>query len=328
MSVLILAEHDGQRLKPAIHQVVTAAKAWGGPLHLLLAGEDLTALAQAAAMISEVEQVICVDAPHLKHWLAEDLAPLIATLGRDYRAILAAHSAFSKNVLPGAAALLDVAMISDVMAIIRLGCYVRPMYAGDVHSTVESIDPIQVLTVRASSFPAISGQGSARIISREAPSPSQQVRWLGRSCATSDRPELASARVVVAGGHSLGSAEKFESVLAPLADKLNGALGATRSAVDAGYAPNDIQVGQTGTIVAPELYLAIGISGAVQHTAGMRDSKTVVAINRDPDAPIFQVADYGLVADLFDAVPALVVALDQGDTARAKDCASADFSES
>lgn len=327
MSVLIVAEHDGQRLKPAIHQVVTAAKAWGGPPHVLLVGEDVTALAQAAAMIPEVEQVICVDAPHLKHWLAEDLAPLIATLGRDYRAILAAHSAFSKNVLPGAAALLDVAMISDVMAIIRPGCYVRPMYAGDVHATVESIDPIQVLTVRASSFPAISGQGSARIISREAPSASQQVRWLGRSCATSDRPELASARVVVAGGHSLGSAEKFESVLAPLADKLNGALGATRSAVDAGYAPNDIQVGQTGTIVAPELYLAIGISGAVQHTAGMRDSKTVVAINRDPDAPIFQVADYGLVADLFEAVPALVVALDQGDTARAKDCARADFSE-
>ena len=325
MSVLIVAEHDGQRLKPAIHQVATAAKAWGGPLHVLLIGEDLSALAQTAAMIPEVEQVICVDAPHLKHWLAEDLAPLIATLGRDYRAILAAHSAFSKNVLPGAAALLDLAMISDVMAIIRPGCYVRPMYAGDVHSTVESIDPIQVLTVRASSFPAISGQGSARIISGEAPPASQQVRWLGRNCATSDRPELASARVVVAGGHSLGSAEKFESVLAPLADKLNGALGATRSAVDAGYAPNDIQVGQTGTIVAPDLYFAIGISGAIQHTAGMRDSKTVVAINRDPDAPIFQVADYGLVADLFEAVPALVAALDQGDTARAKDCASADF---
>ena len=322
MSVLILVEHDGERLKPAINQIVTAAKTWGEPLHLLLVGEGLSALAQAAALVPAVEQVICVDAPHLKHLLAEDVAPLLAMLGRDYRAILAAHGAFGKNLLARTAALLDVAMISDVLAIVRPGCYLRPTYAGNVHATVESADAVQVLTVRASSFPAMSGQGCARIVSRVAPRGSQQVRWLGKNCAITDRPELASARVVVAGGHSLGSAEKFESVLAPLADKLGAALGATRSAVDAGYAPNDIQVGQTGTIVAPELYLAIGISGAIQHTAGMRDSKTVVAINRDPDAPIFQVADYGLVADLFDAVPALVAALDQGDTARAKDCAS------
>ncbi len=309
MSVLILAGHDGHRLNPAINQVVTAAKSWDEPVHVLLIGEDTTAMAQAAAMISGIERVICVEAPHLKYLLAEDVAPLLAKLGREYQAIIAAHSAFSKNILPRTAALLDVAMISDVLAITRPGRYIRPMYAGNVHTTVESADPVQVLTVRASSFPTISGRGSAEIISKEAPPGTQQVRWLGKNCAASDRRELVSARVVVAGGYSLGSAEKFESVLMPLADKLGAALGATRSAVDAGYAPNDIQVGQTGTIVAPELYIAIGISGAVQHTAGMRDSKTVVAINRDPDAPIFRVADYGLVADLFEAVPALTAAL-------------------
>lgn len=325
MSVLLLAEHDGHRLKPAIRQLVTAAKIWGEPLHVLLVGEGLAAIAQAAAMIPSVEQVICMDAPHLKHLLAEDVAPLLAMLGRDYRAILAAHGAFSKNILPRVAALLDVAMISDVLATVRPGCYIRPMYAGNVRATVESDDAVQVLTVRASSFPAASGRGSAKIISGEVPPGTRQVRWVGKKWAATDRPELASARVVVAGGHALGSAEKFESVLAPLADKLGAALGATRSAVDGGYAPNDIQVGQTGTIVAPDLYIAIGISGAIQHTAGMRDSKTVVAINRDPNAPIFQVADYGLVADLFEAVPALVAALDQGDSVRAKDCASADF---
>ncbi|MHB1333507.1 MAG: electron transfer flavoprotein subunit alpha/FixB family protein [Sulfuriferula sp.] len=309
MSVLILAEHDGHCLKPAINQIVTAAKTWGEPVHVLLIGEDTTAMAQAAATISGIERVVCVEAPHLKHLLAEDVAPLLARLGREYQAIIAAHSAFSKNILPRAAALLDVAMISDVLAITRPGRYICPMYAGNVHATVESADSIQVLTVRASSFPVTSGRGSAEIISKEAPTGTQQVRWLGKNCAASDHRDLVSARVVVAGGHSLGSAEKFESVLMPLADKLGAALGATRSAVDAGYAPNDIQVGQTGTIVAPELYIAIGISGAVQHTAGMRDSKTIVAINQDPDAPIFQVADYGLVADLFEAVPALTAAL-------------------
>lgn len=309
MSVLILAEHDGHCLKPAIHQVVTAAKNWDAPAHVLIIGDDIKAIAQTAAQISGVDQVICFAAPHLKYPIAEDVAPLLAKLGPEYQAIIAAHSAFSRNILPRVAALLDVAMISEVLTIAAPARYVRPMYAGNVHATVESCDPMQVLTVRASSFPASGGGGSAEIIYMQAPPGTELVRWLGNNCAASDRPELVSARIVVAGGHSLGSAEKFESVLMPLADKLSAALGATRSAVDAGYAPNDIQVGQTGTIVAPELYIAVGISGAVQHTAGMRDSKIVVAINRDPEAPIFQIADYGLVADLFEAVPALTAAL-------------------
>lgn len=311
MSVLVLAEHNSQGLRPTVRQVISAAKIWNAPIHVLLIGDDIQSIAETAAQLSDVNQVICFTAPHLTHFLAEDVAPIVAMLGREYQAIIAAHSAFSKNSLPQVAALLEVAMISEVLSIATPGRYIRPTYAGNVHATIESQDPIQVLTVRASSFPVSGSGGSATIVFKEAPLGTQKVRWLGNNCAAADRPELVSARVVVAGGHSLGSAEKFQSVLTPLASQLGGALGATRSAVDAGYAPNDIQVGQTGTIVAPELYIAVGISGAVQHTAGMRDSKIVVAINRDPEAPIFKIADYGLVADLFEAVPALTMALNE-----------------
>lgn len=310
MSVLILAEHDGQHLNPAALHAVTAAQRWQQPVHLLLAGHDTAAVAEAAAQLAGVARVIRVDAAHLGHPLAEDIAPIVAALGRDYQAIIAAHDAYGRNVLPRAAALLDVAMVSDAVEILPDNTYVRPIYAGSVYSTVQSQDPIQVVSVRTSRFKAADTGGNAEIVTHVAPPASGKSRWLGRSHQHSDRPALGGARIVVSGGRSLGSAEKFEAVLSPLAEKLDAALGATRAAVDAGYAPNDIQVGQTGVVVAPDLYIAVGVSGAVQHTYGMKDSKIVVAINQDPDAPIFRVADYGLVADLFEAVPALTAAID------------------
>lgn len=309
MSVLLLAEHDGQHLNPAVLHAVSAAQAWNQPVHLLLAGNDTAAVAASAAQVAGIAKVIRVDAPHLQHALAEDLANIIVALGRDYGVILAAHGAYGRNALPRAAALLDVSMVSDAVEILPGNTYVRPVYAGSVFSTVQSSDAVQVVTVRSSRFPAAGLGGSAEVVSFDAPPAFGKSRWIGRSQQHSDRPALGSARIVVSGGRSLGSAEKFEAVLTPLADKLDAALGATRAAVDAGYAPNDIQVGQTGVVVAPELYIAVGVSGAVQHTYGMKDSKIVVAINQDPDAPIFQVADYGLVADLFEAVPQLTAAL-------------------
>ena len=312
MSILILAEHDGHKLKKATRQAVTAAQYWQMPVHILVVGNDTAALAQDAAAIAGVAQVIRTDAAHLAHPLAEDVAELLVQHGRDYTVILAPHTSFSKNVLPRAAALLDVAMIADVITVTGPKSYLRPIYAGNVVATVESGDRVQIVTVRASSFAAAADGGAAGITSWDVPAATTLARWLGEKRNVSDRPELATARVVVSGGRSLGSAERFEAVLAPLAKQLNAALGATRAAVDAGYAPNDIQVGQTGTVVAPELYIAVGVSGAIQHTAGMKDSKVIVAINQDPDAPIFQVADYGLVADLFEAVPALAAALASG----------------
>ncbi len=311
MGVLILAEHSGKILKPAIRQTVTAALNWRLPVHILVAGHDVASVAQEAATINGVAQIIQIDAPHLAHPLAEDVAELVVGLVKknEYRVVLTPHTAFGKNVLPRAAALLDVAMLSDVTAILGPKTYLRPIYAGNLNATVENSDPIQVLTVRPSSFIAATNGGAATIIRADAPAASTLARWLGEKHNVSDRPDLASARVVVSGGRALGSAEQFAAVLTPLAQQLNAALGATRAAVDAGFAPNDLQVGQSGTIVAPELYIAIGISGAIQHIAGMKDSKTIVAINQDPDAPIFQVADYGLVANLFEAVPALVAAL-------------------
>lgn len=310
MSVLILAEHDGHKLKQATRQAVTAARSWQTPVHILIVGHDTAALAEEAAAIAGVAQVIRADAEHLAHPLAEDVAELLVRHGRGYAVILAPHTSFSKNVLPRAAALLDVAMIADVTAVTGPKTYLRTIYAGNVAATVESGDAIQIVTVRASSFTAATDGGDAASITVwDVPTTTSLTRWLGEKRNVSDRPALATARVVVSGGRSLGSAEQFEAVLAPLAKELNAALGATRAAVDAGYAPNDIQVGQTGTVVAPELYIAVGVSGAIQHTAGMKDSKVIVAINQDPDAPIFQVADYGLVANLFDAVPALVAAL-------------------
>ena len=303
MSILILAEHDSQHLKQSTRQAVTAAGAWQLPIHLLLIGAQTEALAKEAASISQVAKVIYVESAQFAHPLAEDVAPLLAELGRDYKVILAPHTAFSKNVLPRVAALLDVAMISDVLSISAPATYVRPVYAGNVLATLESSDPIQVLTVRATSFATAGKDGSAEIVQLEAKAPTTQSRWISESRNLSDRPELGSARVVISGGRSLGN--QFNQLLDPIAEKLGAAIGATRACIDAGFAPNDIQVGQTGTVVAPDLYIAVGISGAMQHLAGIKDSKVIVAINHDPDAPIFQHADYGLVTDLFQALPEL-----------------------
>ena len=309
--VLILAEHDGQHLKISTRQVVTAARLHHTQLDLLIVGHQKAAITETARTLSGVNRVLVVDAPYLAQPLAEDVAPLIAALGDDYQAIYAAHSAFAKNVLPRAAALLDVAMLTDVIEFMGDNTYVRPIYAGNLQATVWNDEPIQVLTVRGSRFPAAGYEGDAEVVQLSPLPPNTRSRLLETNRNSSSGPELGSARYVVSGGRALGSAERFESLLSPLAGTLGAALGATRAAVDAGYAPNDFQVGQTGSIVAPDCYFAVGISGAIQHTAGMKDSKIVVAINQDPDAPIFQVADYGLVADLFEAIPALSAALRQ-----------------
>ena len=309
MKILILAEHDGVQLSPSVHQAVTAAQFWNSQVHVLVAGNGTDAVAQQAASIHGVERVIYADAAHLAHPLAEDIASLIVSISEGYNVILAAHSSFSKNALPRLAALLDIAMISDVLEIKADNTYVRSIYAGNVLTTIQSTDAVQLLTVHGSNFAAANLGGNAEIASTETPAAFKKASWKSEVRSQSDRPALGSAKIVVSGGRSLGSAEKFEQVLSPLAYKLGAALGATRAAVDAGYAPNDIQVGQTGVVVAPELYIAVGVSGAIQHTYGMRDSKIVVAINQDPDAPIFQVADYGLVADLFDVIPELTAAI-------------------
>ncbi|ABE48996.1 electron transfer flavoprotein subunit alpha/FixB family protein [Methylobacillus flagellatus] len=307
MSILILAEHDGNHIKQSTRQAVSAAAAWQLPIHLLVAGSSSESLAKEASGIAGVAKVLHAEAAHFEHPLAEDVAALLVQLGADYKVILSAHTSFSKSVLPRVAALLDVAMVSDVVSITAPATYVRPIYAGNVLSTVESSDAIQVLTIRATSFAAATDGANAEVAKVNVPPSTGLSRWVKEDKTVSDRPELSSARVVVSGGRSLG--ERFNELLEPLAHRFGGALGATRAAVDAGFAPNDIQVGQTGTIVAPELYFAIGISGAMQHLAGMKDSKIIVAINHDPDAPIFQYADYGLVANLFEAVPELTAAL-------------------
>ena len=308
MSVLILAEHNGKELSPAVQQAIAAAQFWQTPIDLLVAGGNNTILEKAAA-ISGVTRILHADAAHFAHPLAEDVANLIVSIAQDYQVILAAHSSFSRNILPRVGALLDVAMISDALTIQANNTYTRSGYAGNVHNLIQSTDKIQVLTIHSSSFPAAALGAHTEIVNIDAPAAFTKTRWVSETHNQSDRPALTSAKIVVSGGRSLGSAEKFEEVLSPLATQLGAALGATRAAVDAGYAPNDIQVGQTGVVVAPELYIAVGVSGAVQHTYGMKDSKIVVAINQDPDAPIFQVADYGLVADLFEAVPTLTKAL-------------------
>ena len=309
MKILILAEHDGVQLSPSLRQAVTAAQFWNSSVHVLVAGNGAGAVAQQAASIHGVERVVHANAAHLAHPLAEDIASLIVSISQGYDVILAAHSSFSKNALPRVAAMLDIAMISDVLEIKADNTYVRSIYAGNVLTTIQSTDAVQLLTVHGSNFATASLGGNAEITSTETPAAFKKASWKSEVRSQSDRPALGSAKIVVSGGRSLGSAEKFEQVLSPLALKLGAALGATRAAVDAGYAPNDIQVGQTGVVVAPELYIAVGVSGAIQHTYGMRDSKIVVAINQDPDAPIFQVADYGLVADLFDVIPELTAAI-------------------
>ena len=310
MKTLILAEHNGTALNASVYQSVTAAKFWNAPIEVLVLGHATDAVAQQAASIAGVTRVVQVQAEHLAHQLAEDAAQIIAELANDYTVILAGHSSFSRNILPRAAALLDVAMISDVLDIQANNTYVRAIYAGNVLTTVQSTDRIQLMTVHSSNYSAADvTTNSAEITVAPAPASQQKSRWISETRTLSDRPALSTAKVVISGGRSLGSAETFEQVLAPLAASLGAALGATRAAVDAGYAPNDIQVGQTGVTVAPDLYIAVGVSGAAQHTYGMKDSKIVVAINQDPDAPIFQVADYGLVADLFEAIPELTAAI-------------------
>lgn len=309
MKVLILAEHDNTTLKPATLHLVSAAQQLGTDISVLVAGQSCAAVADSASRIAGVSRVLLADNPAYQHQLAEALAPLVVQLASDAGAVLAAASTTGKNILPRVAAALDVAQLSEIVAIRDASTFVRPIYAGNVLATVQSLDAIKVATVRTSAFPPASASGLQAVIETVAIAIEQdQSHFMNASHNASARPELGAARVVVSGGRGLGSAENFR-LLDPLADKLGAAIGASRAAVDAGYVSNDLQVGQTGKIVAPELYIAIGISGAIQHLAGMKDSKVIVAINKDPEAAIFQVADYGLVADLFQAVPEFEKAL-------------------
>jgi electron transfer flavoprotein alpha subunit len=306
MAVLVLAEHDNQQLNAATRGAVTAAKAMDAEVHVLVAGHNAAGVAQAAAGLAGVTKVLQADGAAHEQALAESLADQILAVARSYAAVLLPATTTGKNVAPRVAAMLDVAQISDITQVVSADTFERPIYAGNVMATVQSSDAIKVITVRSTSFEAAGDGGAAPIESIACVAASSKSRFVSQELSKSDRPELASAKVVVSGGRGLGSAENYQSVLSPLADKLGAAMGASRAAVDAGYAPNDYQVGQTGKVVAPQLYIAVGMSGAIQHLAGMKDSKVIVAINKDPDAPIFSVADYGLVADLFEAVPELV----------------------
>ncbi|RQT14890.1 electron transfer flavoprotein subunit alpha/FixB family protein [Burkholderia contaminans] len=310
MTTLILAEHDGARLHPATASVVSAARVLPGPVHLLVAGSGVAAIAEQAARIEGVARVLVADAPALEHALAEPVSKQLLAVAQGYDCLLAAATSAGKRVMPRVAAHLGVPQVSDITAVIDQRTFERPMYAGNVIATVRVNGGIVVGTVRTSAFPSPSGsQLPADCITVECVEPPRGARFVHRETLASERPDLASARVVVSGGRGLGSGENYRRVLTPLADKLDAALGASRAAVDSGFAPNDYQVGQTGKIVAPGLYIAVGISGAIQHLAGMKDAQTIVAINQDPEAPIFAVADVGLVADLFEAVPAIVDAL-------------------
>jgi electron transfer flavoprotein alpha subunit len=307
MPALVIAEHDNASVKGATLNTVTAALACDAEVHVLVAGENAGAAAQAAAQIAGVAKVLHADGPALAHALAENLAAQVLAVAKGYGHILFPATACGKNVAPRVAALLDVAQISDAIKVLGPDTFERPIYAGNAIATVQSTDPTKVITVRTTGFDAAPATGgSATIETVPAVADAGSSRFLGSEIAKLDRPELTAAKIIVSGGRALGSSDKFNEVLVPLADKLGAALGASRAAVDAGYAPNDWQVGQTGKIVAPQLYIAAGISGAIQHLAGMKDSKVIVAINKDPEAPIFSVADYGLEADLFTAVPELV----------------------
>jgi electron transfer flavoprotein alpha subunit len=304
MTALVIAEHDNQTIKSATLNTVTAALACGGDVHVLVAGEGAAAAAQAAAQIAGVAKVILAEGPALKDGLAENLAAQVLAIAGNYSHILAPATASGKNVAPRVAAKLDVAQISDITKVVSADTFERPIYAGNAIATVQSIDATKVITVRGTGFDAAATTGgSASVENAAAVADSGKSSFVGREVTKNDRPELTAAKIIVSGGRALGSAEKFNEVITPLADKLGAAIGASRAAVDAGYAPNDLQVGQSGKIVAPQLYIAAGISGAIQHLAGMKDSKVIVAINKDEEAPIFSVADYGLVADLFEAVP-------------------------
>jgi len=310
MTVLVIAEHDNAHIKSATLNTVTAAAACGGDVHVLVAGENSAAAAQAAGKIAGVAKVIHADGASLKDGLAENLAAQVLTLAANYSHLLFPATASGKNVAPRVAAKLDVGQISDITKVVSADTFERPIYAGNAIATVQSSDAVKVITVRGTGFDAAPASGgSAQVETVAATADSGKSSFVGREVTKNDRPELTAAKIIVSGGRALGSAEKFNEVITPLADKLGAAIGASRAAVDAGYAPNDLQVGQTGKIVAPQLYIACGISGAIQHLAGMKDSKVIVAINKDPEAPIFSVADYGLEADLFTAVPELVKAL-------------------
>jgi electron transfer flavoprotein alpha subunit len=309
MAILLVADHDNAALSDQTAKVLTAATQIGGDVHVLVAGKGVQAVADAAAKLSGVAKVLLVDSDDYANFLAEPLAALIVAMAPGYGTIISAATASGKNVLPRVAALLDVAQISEITDVVSSDTFKRPIYAGNAIQTVQSTEAKKVITVRTASFAAAAEGGAApvQVIGAEAnPGLSSHV---GDALSSSDRPELTSAKIIISGGRALGSSEKFREVILPVADKLGAAVGASRAAVDAGYAPNDWQVGQTGKVVAPNLYIACGISGAIQHLAGMKDSKVIVAINKDEEAPIFQVADYGLVADLFEALPELEKAL-------------------
>jgi len=306
MSVLVVAEHDNQSVKSATLNTVAAAAKIGGDVVVLVAGSSCAAAAKAAAAIAGVKKVLAADAPHYKDQLAENLAPLVAGLAGAFAHVLLPANSFGKNLAPRVAALLDVAQISDIVSVVSADTFVRPIYAGNALATVQSKDKIKIITVRTTGFdPVSSSGGSGTVEALQAGADAGLSSFVGRALTKSERPELTSARIVVSGGRGMGSGDNFK-ILEPLADKLGAAMGASRAAVDAGFVPNDWQVGQTGKIVAPELYIAVGISGAIQHLAGMKDSRVIVAINKDEEAPIFQVADYGIVGDLFQIVPELV----------------------
>jgi electron transfer flavoprotein alpha subunit len=311
MTTLLLAEHDNTGLNEATGKALTAAAALGGDVHVLVAGKGAQGPADAAAGLAGVAKVLLAQSDALEHRLAEPLAALIVGLAGDYDAIVAPATTAGKNVMPRVAALLDVMQVSEIIEVDAPDTFKRPIYAGNGIQTVKATDAKKVITVRTANFAAALEGGSATVESIEAVADPGLSSWVGDRLADGDRPELASAKIILSGGRGVASKENFASVIEPLADKLGAAIGASRAAVDAGYAPNDWQVGQTGKIVAPDLYIAAGISGAIQHLAGMKDSKVIVAINKDEEAPIFQVADYGLVADLFEALPALSEELDK-----------------
>ncbi|HEY9028859.1 MAG TPA: electron transfer flavoprotein subunit alpha/FixB family protein [Burkholderiaceae bacterium] len=310
MTTLVIAEHDNATLKGATLNTITAAAKIGGDVHVLVAGANAAAAAQAAAQVAGVSKVLLADGPALAEQLAENVAAQVLAVASGYSHVFFPATAHGKNVAPRVAAKLDVGMLSDISKVVSADTFERPIYAGNAIATVQCSQPVKVATVRTTGFdPAAATGGSAAVENVAAVSDSGKSAFVGKEIAKNDRPELTAAKIIVSGGRAMGSSEKFNEVLTPLADKLGAALGASRAAVDAGYAPNDWQVGQTGKIVAPQLYVACGISGAIQHLAGMKDSKVIVAINKDEEAPIFSVADYGLVADLFVAVPDLIKAL-------------------
>ena len=305
MATLLLAEHDNKSLKDATNKALTAAKQMGGDVHVLVAGSGAKAVADAAAKLDGVTKVLLADAPAYEHALAEPLAAMIVSLAGNYDAIVAPATTTAKNVMPRVAALLDVMQISDITKVVAPDTFERPIYAGNAIQTVKSKDAKKVVTVRTSTFQATGEGGSASVENASAVADPGISSFVGEELSKSERPELTSAKIIISGGRAMQSRDNFTKYIEPVADKLGAAVGASRAAVDAGYAPNDWQVGQTGKVVAPELYIAVGISGAIQHLAGMKDSKVIVAINKDEEAPIFQVADYGLVADLYQALPEL-----------------------